>query len=262
MTAQPRRPDAAIEIDAVGVSIGRAELLRDVSALARPGTVTALVGPNGSGKSTLLRTLFGAVRHSGRVRVGGEPVDGLPARRRVTKLGVLTQEQEPAAGTRTREVVALGRTARLDSFARLSEEDRRIIAAALDRMELAELADRDVTTLSGGERQRSHVARVLAQDTDAVVMDEPTNHLDIGHQLATLRILQQLARDEGRTVLIALHDLGLAARWADQVLLIVDGRLVDSGPPEQVLTVEAVARHFGVQAVWATVAGRRRLIVD
>ena len=251
----------AVAFNQVEAKAGRAQLLHTVSAQAAPGEVTVLVGPNGSGKSTLLRTLFNGVKYTGGVHLGVDDVRTMSATTRVRRLGILTQEQEPVVGTRTREAVELGRTARQGSFGRLSREDHGIVNAAMERVGVSELSERDLATLSGGERQRAHVARVLAQDTDVIVMDEPTNHLDIGHQLSTLKLLTELAHQEGCTVLVALHDLAQAAQWADRVIMLVGGQVVASGRPAEVLTGERIREYFGVDSTWVSIDGRRRLII-
>ncbi|MGY5765362.1 ABC transporter ATP-binding protein [Brachybacterium sp. DNPG3] len=250
-----------IRAEDVGVVLRRREILRAIALEARAGEVTALVGPNGSGKSTFLRTLFSAVPATGSVRVGGEELRSLPARARVERLAVLTQERDFAAGTRTREVVAVGRSARRPVLQRADAEDARRIAEAMAQVGIVELAERDIATLSGGERQRAHIARVMAQDAAVVVMDEPTNHLDIGHQVAALALLRQLAREEGRTVLVALHDLALAARWADRTVVLEAGRAIAAGRPREILVPELIASCFGVDSRWIELDGEERLII-
>lgn len=253
-----QKPVTFGEVEAV---IGRATLLHQVTAHAKPGEVTALIGPNGSGKSTLLRTLFNGIKFTGDVRLGDAHLRHMPARDRAKRLGILTQEQEPVVGTRTREAVELGRTARQGSFGRIGNHDRTCVNHAMGRVGIVELAERDLSTLSGGERQRAHVARVLAQETDVIVMDEPTNHLDIGHQLSVLGLLCDLAHTESRTVLVALHDLSQAAQWADRVILLVSGKVIATGPPRRVLTSKRIAEYFGVESAWVTVEGRERLLI-
>lgn len=254
-------PANGVRTDGVNVSLRRTQILHDIGLAARQGQVTALVGPNGSGKSTFLRTLFNAVPSTGVVTLHGENLTDLSARERVDRLAVLTQERDFAAGTLTREVVAVGRSARRRSLERSSPEDTRRIAAAMAQVRITALAERDIATLSGGERQRTHIARIIAQDADIIVMDEPTNHLDIGHQLAALKLLRQLAHDEGRTVLVALHDLSLAAHWADHAAVLLGGRLEVCGPPREVLSPELIERCFGVSSRWIQLDGTERLVI-
>ncbi|MBD8021718.1 ABC transporter ATP-binding protein [Brevibacterium gallinarum] len=252
----------ALTVEQVTVSVGRTILVRDVSFHAAPGEVTVLVGPNGSGKSTLLGGVFGARTFSGEIRLGGRRLTELSRLERVRRIGVLTQEQDAALGTRTREAVELGRTALQGPFGRLSADDDRHVAQAMEKAAVTHLAARDLATLSGGERQRTHLARVLAQHTELIIMDEPTNHLDIGHQRTILRLLTALARDEGRTVVVALHDLTAAAQFGDRVVLLAGGQVQETGRPRQVLTPEVIAAHFDVDAQWIEVAGAQRLIID
>lgn len=253
--------EGGVTLANVSAGPGRIRLLHGVSFSARPGEVTVLVGPNGSGKSTVLRTLLRATRREGDVYVGGTDVNDTPPGRRVELLAVLTQEHEASPGTRARDVVVLGRAARHGALGRMTAEDEHHVAAAMDRMDLHGLAGRDLVTLSGGERQRTQIARVLAQDAQVVVMDEPTNHLDVCHQHSVLQVLHDLAHTHGKTVLVALHDLALAARWADQVVVLEAGRVVAAGDPERTLTPALIATRFRVPAAWTTLDGRRRLVV-
>nr|BFF08228.1 ABC transporter ATP-binding protein [Brevibacterium otitidis] len=244
------------------MSAGRTLLVREASFRAEPGEVTVLIGPNGSGKSTLLGSVFGARTFSGEIRLGDNRLAELSRLERVRRIGVLTQEQGAALGTRVAEAVELGRTALQGPFGRLRPQDSEHVAAAMDQAAVTHLAARDLSTLSGGERQRTHLARVLAQDTELIIMDEPTNHLDIGHQRSILRLLTALAREHGRTVLVALHDLTAAAQFGDRVVLLAGGQVQATGRPRQVLTPEVIAAHFDVDAQWIEVAGAQRLIID
>lgn len=254
-------PLNGVYTDGVNVTIRHTPILRDIGLIARQGEITALVGPNGSGKSTFLRALFNAVPNTGKVVLLGDDPADLSSRERVKRLAVLTQERDFTAGTRTREVVAVGRSARRRCLERLSAEDTGRIDAAMEQVGIIALAERDIATLSGGERQRAHIARVIAQDAKIIVMDEPTNHLDIGHQLAALELLRELAHGQGRTVLVALHDLSLAAQWADHTAVLLEGKVEACGPPREVLSPELIRRCFGVSSRWITVEGTSRLLI-
>ncbi|WP_348789812.1 heme ABC transporter ATP-binding protein [Leifsonia sp. NPDC080035] len=221
------------ELRGVGVSLGGRRILDAVDLAVRPGELVALIGPNGAGKSTALGALAGDTVPDEGVAL----VDGRDARRmRPAELGrlraVLLQQKGVSFSYPVREVVAMGRL----PWARTpqSERDEEAVADALERTGTTRLADRDVTTLSGGELARVSLARVLAQDCPIVLLDEPTDALDLGHQEQVLALAAQLART-GRAVLAVLHDLNLAATYADRIVLLSGGRVVATGDAETVL---------------------------
>lgn len=232
-------------------------LLSGVDVEACAGRLTVLVGPNGAGKTTLLKVLSGDLPpDAGRVDLGGRSVHDTKAAELARLRAVLPQRSELAFGLTVREVVGLGRLPWPES-ARSREEQ---VQLALQTVDLQPLADRPFTTLSGGERQRVQIARVLAQvgsaTEGAVFLDEPTNHLDLAHQLQVLAIGRLLA-ERGLTVVAVLHDLALAARVADQVVLLRDGRVVVQGPPEHVLDAQRIEAVFGVRVSLVEHQGRR-----
>lgn len=225
----------------VDYSVGGRRLLHGVDLAVEPGELVALIGPNGAGKSTALAVLAGDVRpDAGDVRLD----DRDAATIRIAELGrlrsVLLQQKGVAFSYPVRDVVAMGRM----PWARdASYDDDEIVADALARTDTGHLADRDVTTLSGGELARVALARVLAQRCRVVLLDEPTDALDIGHQEQVLALAAGLAAD-GCAVLAVLHDLGLAAAYADRVVLLRDGRVVADGPPRDVLTGELLSEVY------------------
>jgi iron complex transport system ATP-binding protein len=226
-------------------SVGGRDVVRGVSLETSPGETVGLVGPNGSGKSSLLRCLAGLrTPDAGSVTYDGRDVRGWGARRRAHRVAFVEQAVDVQSELRVAEVVGLGRTPFRSSWAGADATDRAVVAAALERVGLTDLADREWKALSGGERQRAHLARALAQRPRAVLLDEPTNHLDVKHQLALLELLSA----SRQTVLVALHDLSLAARFCDRLLLLHDGRLVAAGPPAEVLTPGLLAEVFAVDA--------------
>lgn len=213
------------------------------------GRVTAVVGANGCGKSTLLKTLARVLRPcSGAVLLDGQDVHALPTREVARRLAVLPQGAVAPEGLRVRELVAHGRFPHLPPFSGPRPEDRRAVERALAATGTTALADRTVGTLSGGERQRVWIATALAQETDVLLLDEPTTSLDLGHQIEVLDLVRRLNRDEGKTVVLVLHDLNHAARYADRVLALADGRVVADGTPPDVLTPETIERVFRVRA--------------
>jgi iron complex transport system ATP-binding protein len=221
------------------------EIVKGVTAQVRSGELAGLIGPNGSGKSSLLRCVAGLRAPSGgSIRYGGADISDWPAGRLARSAALVEQSAETDSDLRVRDVVGLGRTPYTGRWRGLGRADREVVADALARVGLTALADRSWRTLSGGERQRAHLARALAQQTDCVLLDEPTNHLDLRHQYA----LMDLLASAEQTVVIALHDLSLAARYCDRLLLMHGGRLVADGAPRDVLTPDRLRTVFGVDA--------------
>jgi len=224
------------------------EVLRGIDFSARAGEVIGLCGPNGAGKSTLLRLVLGLLRpRAGRVWLGGDLVAGLERREIARRAALLMQDSPLDLPLTAREVVALGRLPYLRRFETERGIDRAAIDDAMDATDTRVLADRPVTELSGGERHRVQLARVLAQETPLMLLDEPTASFDVAHQLQALRLVRAAAA-RGRAVLVAMHDLSLAARSCDRILLLGDGRLQADGPPAKALTEENLARLFRVRA--------------
>jgi iron complex transport system ATP-binding protein len=226
--------------------------LSGVSAVLRPGTVTAICGPNGAGKSTLLQGLAGLLQpDSGTVLLDGQPLTALHARERARQIGYLPQAGEIAWDLSVEALVALGR---------LPHGDRGEgpVARALAAVGLAAFARRPVSTLSGGERARALLARVLAGEPAWLLADEPLAALDLAHQLALLTHLRGAA-EGGTGVVLVLHDLALAMNHADHVLVLESGRLAAQGPPEQALSEAVIARVWGVEARWVGEPGARAL---
>lgn len=214
--------------------------VRDVEVHVQAGQITALLGPNGSGKSTVLRMISGSlVPDTGRVAVLGRPLDEWERRALAREVGVVQQTEEIAFPITTRDFIALGRFPYLGNWRREGPADREAIRQAMRICDVEEFVDRPVRSLSGGERQRVRIARALAQEPSILLLDEPTVALDIRHEMAIFELLRTLAA-EGVAVLIVTHNLNLAARYADRLLLLETGRLVAAGRPESVLTREVV----------------------
>jgi iron complex transport system ATP-binding protein len=249
---------ALLEVRRLGVRKGRATLLDDVDAVAEPRSWTAVVGPNGAGKSTLLRCVAGLQRHTGRVLVDGRDVTSLSPRERAREVGYAPQIPMLPEAVTVAEYVLLGRTPYRPLLAGPRREDREVVEGALDRLDLGPLAGRTLRTLSGGERQRAVLARALAQHPRMLLLDEPTASLDLGHAQTVLEIVDELRREHGMTVVTTLHDLVLAGQYAERVILLAEGRVVAAGRPADVLTSQALARHYGATAeVTADGAGVR-----
>ena len=236
---------SAIELDRVTVRLGGRPVVREVTARVERGEWVALIGPNGAGKTTLLRAIAGLVRHEGHVSLFEQPAAALERRERARLLAVVPQEPETPPWLTVAEYALMGRTPHLGPLAREGAADRDAAARALDRLGLEHFAERALGTLSGGERQRVVVARALAQEAPIVLLDEPTAALDIGHQQQALELLDGLRSADGLTLVAAMHDLTLAAQYADRVLLLAEGRIVADGTPAAVLTESALAEHYG-----------------
>ena len=219
-------------------------VVADVDVHMPPGCLYAILGPNGSGKSTLVRLLLGALSpEHGTVFYAGRAVRAWPRRTLAKQVGVVPQMEEVAFPLTVKQFVAMGRYPHLGLLTRESQADRQAIDRAMERCDVAALAQRQFGALSGGERQRARIARALAQEPSVLVLDEPTASLDIRHEMATLELLRQLVIRESVTVLVVTHNLNLAARYARRLLLMSHGRAVAEGPPGEVLsrgTVEQV----------------------
>ncbi len=208
-------------------------------------SVYAVLGPNGSGKSTLLKLFLGALNpSSGTVSYSGRRIEQWPRREFARRVGVVPQMEQVTFPMTVRELVAMGRYPHLGPWRAESDVDRAAIDEALERCEIADLAERLMGTLSGGEHQRARVARALAQKPDALVLDEPTAALDIHHEMAMFELLADLARHDATTVLIATHNINLAARYATQVLLLDRGQAAAVGAPDKVVDAETIGRVY------------------
>ncbi|MCR4404133.1 MAG: heme ABC transporter ATP-binding protein [Candidatus Acetothermia bacterium] len=211
------------------------------------GEILALVGPNGSGKSTLLRNLAGILRPTaGSVYLDFKELQKFTPRELARLFGAVEQERHVGFDFTVRELVELGRLPYLGRLERLGPEDRAAVWRAMALTHIEEFADRPISTLSGGERQRVFLAIALAQEPKALLLDEPTAHLDINYQLEIMEIIRERAR-AGLTVIMALHDLNLAAQYADRMALLHRGRVLALGRPEEVLTPERIKEAFGVE---------------
>jgi len=231
----------SFSVEGLFVDLGRRRILDNVDVRVPSGSIVGLLGPNGSGKSTLLKTMYRVNRpSSGRILIDGEDLLALPARCAAQRVAVLAQDSTVEFDFTVREVVAAGRTPHRGLLERDRPEDAVAIDEALLLVGCAGLEARIFTTLSGGERQRVLLARALAQGADHLLLDEPTNHLDIRYQTMILDLVSELPV----TVFAALHDLGIASMYCDEVVLLDQGRVIDCGPPSEVITTSAVQRVY------------------
>lgn len=227
------------------VTLQSRKILSDVSLALSGGQTIGLLGPNGSGKSTLLRCLAGLYPAlKPRVHLNGEPLNTLPLKSLARRMAFVPQHADADGDLSVEQIIRLGRTPHRRTFGSLRADDLAAVEKAVGLMQLAGLRHRLWRQLSGGERQRCQIARALAQQPEVLLLDEPTNHLDIHHQLELMGLISRLPM----TVVIALHDLNLAANYCQQLVLIETGRVVSVGTPEAVLTPDEIEKRWKVKA--------------
>ncbi len=232
-----------IQAEGLSFAYGRSRVVDQVSLTARPGRVLGLIGPNGSGKTTLLRLLYGSLKPSaGQVTVDGEVLRRLSPRQIAQRLAVVVQENGGETALTVAEMVLLGRGPHAGAFSRSSSRDQEIAWTSLNRVGAVHLAPRSFAGLSGGEKQRVLIARALTQEADHLLLDEPTNHLDIRYQHEIL----SLVRDLGTTAVVVLHDLNLATRYCDDLVLLESGRVAGAGAAENVVDGDLIERVYGI----------------
>lgn len=239
---------ALVRVRGLGMDFGHGPVLDGVDLDLNRGEIVGLIGPNGAGKTTLLSLLMGLLRPTvGAVWVLGRPVATLTRRRLARIMALVPQDLEIGFAFRVREVVAMGRYPYLGRFQVPGQEDLAAIDEAMSLTGVDALADRTIDTLSGGERQRVLIARAIAQQTPVALLDEVTANLDLSHQLEVLELAASMAAS-GRLVLAAIHDLAMASRYCDRLLLLAEGSLRADGPVKEVLTADHLQRYFGVEA--------------
>ncbi|MBD0415401.1 iron ABC transporter ATP-binding protein [Oryzicola mucosus] len=244
-----------IRIENVSLSHQATPILHNISLTIPKGGVTALVGPNGAGKSSLL-SLVARLQplQTGAISIDGLPVDTTSNRTLAKIAAILRQDSVVASRLRVRELVGFGRFPH--NRGRLNETDRAIIEQSLDQFDLADLAGRFVDTLSGGQRQRALVAMAFCQGTDYLLLDEPLNNLDMYYARDLMRSLRQVADENGKTVVIVLHDINMAGAYADRIVAMKGGRVIADGAPTEMLTTPVLQDVFGFAMQVATINGK------
>jgi len=246
-----------IQASAVSWRYGATPVIDGVSVAALPGRVLGLIGPNGSGKTTLLRLLHGALRSpTGQVTVDGERLPSLSPRATALRMAVVVQETGGETALTVAEMVLLGRGPHLSTFQRAGRDDHEIAARSLARVGATHLGPRPFSGLSGGERQRVLIARALAQQATHLLLDEPTNHLDIRYQHEVLGLVRGL----GTCAVVVLHDLNLAARYCDDLVLLGRGGVVAAGPVDEVLDPAVLEPVYGIGIERLDLDGHRHLL--
>ncbi len=239
-----------LSAEALTLAYGARTIVEGLSVGIPPGRITAIVGPNGCGKSTLLRALARLIApREGQVVLDGKALHGRPSKEVARTLGLLPQSPTAPEGIAVADLVGRGRHPHQRPLARWNEHDYEVVAASLAATGIADLADRSVDELSGGQRQRVWIAMALAQETDILLLDEPTTFLDVSHQIEVLDLLTDLNRDRGTTIVMVLHDMNLAARYADHVFAMRAGEVVADGPPHAVMTSDLIREIFALDAV-------------
>ena len=239
---------AALVAEGIVAELGGTRILDGVDLAVGPGGWISIVGPNGAGKTTLIRVLSGALAaRAGRVLIDGDDLSSLRTRERARRIALVPQSPLVPVGVSALDYVLLGRTPHLPFFGSESTDDLDVALGTLDRLGVGDLAHRDVASCSGGERQRVFLARALAQQAPILLLDEPTTALDIGHQQEVLDLVDGLRTDHGIAVVSTMHDLTLAGLYADELVLLGGGRVVERGPAASVLTEDSLRRHFGAR---------------
>ncbi len=221
-------------------------VLEEVSLELYPGDFIGLIGPNGAGKSTILGLLSGYLRpDAGEIYLDGRPLAAFRSRERARKMALLPQSVYAMLPFTVRQLAALGRTSRLSRWCAASRHDRAVVEEVLELLGLRELAETTLSRLSGGERQRALLAAALAQEPEVLLLDEPTSALDLGHAAQFMRLIARLNRERGLSVLVISHDLELAARYADRLILLRGGKILAAGEPGRILTPELIFDAYG-----------------
>ncbi|PLT28542.1 ABC transporter ATP-binding protein [Peribacillus deserti] len=223
-------------------------IVRDLNLEIVPGKITAIIGPNGCGKSTILKTM--ARLHpasSGAIYLDGKLIHKTPTKEIAKKLAILPQSPEAPEGLTVYELISYGRTPHQSGLSRLKEHDQQMIEWALEVTGLKQLQNQAVDTLSGGQRQRAWIAMSIAQETDLLLLDEPTTYLDLAHQLEVLHLLEKLNREDNRTIIMVIHDLNQAARFADHLIALKQGEIIKQGPPEEVINSDILRQVFNIE---------------
>ncbi|MFC5589489.1 ABC transporter ATP-binding protein [Sporosarcina soli] len=236
---------SVLTVDQVAVGYANAVIIDGLSVEIPAGKITTIIGPNGCGKSTLLKAVARILKtQSGTVFLDGRAIQQLSTKEVAKKMAILPQSAEAPPGLTIFELVSYGRFPHQRGFGTLKQDDLKHIHWAIEVTGLSELKDRPVEALSGGQRQRVWIAMALAQDTDILVLDEPTTYLDLAHQLDILLLLKKLNEEEGKTIVMVLHDLNHASRFSHYMIAMKDGEVVTEGKPEKVMT------HTNLQAVF------------
>jgi len=233
----------------LSIGYGKQTIVTGLNLEIPDGKVTALIGANGSGKSTILKAMARIMKPSGgETLLDGKSIARMPTKEVAKRLAILPQSPVSPEGLTVRELVSYGRFPHQRGFGSLNGQDRKMIEWAIEVTGLGDLADRPVDQMSGGQRQRAWIAMALAQDTDILFLDEPTTFLDMAHQLEVLMLLRRLNEEEGKEIVMVVHDLNHASLFSDYIVAIKDGAAVCAGSPREVITRRMMREVFGIEA--------------
>lgn len=246
---QTNPQNAVLSLKNISVGYTGIPIVRDVSLDVMCGQVTAIIGPNGCGKSTLLRAVAGILPvQQGQILVNGQPRASQRPKALARQLAMLPQGPIAPEGLSVRELVAQGRFPHQSLLRQWSADDEAAVARAMDMTEVTDLADTQVSALSGGQRQRCWIAMVLAQDTGIILLDEPATFLDLKFQIDLMRLLRRVARDDGRCLLVVMHELNVAAAFADEIIMMRAGQIATQGSADDVFTADTLRDVFALDA--------------
>lgn len=233
----------------LNISYGNLDIVKDLNLEIPKGKITTIIGANGCGKSTILKTLARIIKpKSGSIYINNKELNSQDSKELAKAMAVLPQSPKAPNGLTVEELISYGRFPHQKGFGKLKDEDKDIINWALEKTRILEFRDRPIEALSGGQRQRAWIAMALAQETDILLLDEPTTYLDLAHQLEVLKLLEELNKKEGRTIVMVIHELNNAARFADHMIGVKKGKIVCQGTAHEVMTKENLREIFNIDA--------------
>ena len=233
----------------LNISYGNLDIVKDLNLEIPKGKITTIIGANGCGKSTILKTLARIIKpKSGSIYINDKELNSQDSKELAKAMAVLPQSPQAPNGLTVEELISYGRFPHQKGFGKLKDEDKDIINWALEKTRILEFRDRPIEALSGGQRQRAWIAMALAQETDILLLDEPTTYLDLAHQLEVLKLLEELNKKEGRTIVMVIHELNNAARFADHMIGVKKGKIVCQGTAHEVMTKENLRGIFNIDA--------------
>lgn len=233
----------------LNISYGNIDIVKDLNLKIPKGKITTIIGANGCGKSTILKTIGRIINpKSGNIYVNGKDIHEQNPKDLAKEMAVLPQSPQAPSGLTVEELISYGRFPHQSGFGKARKEDKDIVTWALEVTGILEFKDRDIDDLSGGQRQRAWIAMALAQETDILLLDEPTTYLDLAHQLEILKLLEELNKKEGRTIVMVIHELNNAARFADHMIGVKKGKIVCEGSANEVMTKENLREIFNIDA--------------
>lgn len=238
-----------IEVESLNVAYEKKLIIKDMNLSIPKGKITMIIGANGCGKSTLLKTVARIIKpQKGNIRINGKSIKDHAPKDIAKEMAVLPQSPKAPAGLLIRELVSYGRFPYQKAMCGMTERDYEVVDWALSVTGLTEFADSPIDGVSGGQRQRAWIAMALAQETEILVLDEPTTYLDMSHQLEILKLLQTLNREQNRTIVMVLHELNNATKFADHIIGVKSGEILFAGAPKEVITEENLKQLYGISA--------------